>query len=67
MKRYISKATSRLYNASLISLMVGFTFIYLYMENKASGYIFFISVPTIIAGIYFLTTAYHRTKKESQR
>ena len=64
MKKYISKTTSRLYGKALISLMVGFTFVYMYLGNQAPGYILIVSALAFIAGIYFLTTAYHRTKKE---
>lgn len=64
MKKYISRTTSRLYNAALISLMIAFTAIYTYLDNKASEFALIIAFPALIAGIYFLTTAYHRSKKE---
>ena len=64
MKKYISKTTSRMYNKALISLMISFTFLYSYLDGNVSAYIFLVILPALISGIYFLATAYSRTKKE---
>lgn len=61
---YLSKKSRNLLNYALISLMTGFTFIYLYIDGKISEGFLIITVPAILAGIYFLAQAYHRSKKE---
>lgn len=60
----IGKKTRNLYNYALISLMTGFSFIYMYIDGKISEAFLIITIPAVIAGIYFLSEAYHRTKKE---
>lgn len=60
----ISKKTRNLYNYALISLITGFSFVYMFLDGKISKTFLIITVPAVIAGIYFLTEAYHRTKKE---
>lgn len=61
---YLSKKTLRQYNYALISLMIAFTFIYMYVDGVISTYAFIIIIPSLISGVYFLAEAYHRTKKE---
>jgi len=63
-KGKISKKTRVLYNYALISLMTGFMFIYMFIDGKISSTFVLGAAPALIAGIYFLAQAYHRTKKE---
>ena len=60
----ISKKTSRLYSYALMSLMFGFVFVFMVLRGQASVFVLVITIPAFAAGIYFLSAAYSRSKKE---
>lgn len=60
----ISKQTSQLLNRALLSLITGFLFLSMYIKNEASWEILIVAIPALTGGVYFLFTAYNKSKNE---